>query len=87
MLGHVTQGFVAGNAGVVNDQIHSAKMLFNKVCDFCRRVVGGDVAGKGFAFDGAHHALKICHGRFDIQPDYHSTIPSQSFCDGSADSP
>ena len=57
VLGHVGQLLVAGDAGVVHDDVDAAELLLDVVGDPLRRVLGGDVEGEVVAVELLHQRL------------------------------
>ena len=63
---HVHQPLVAGDAGVVHDDVDAAELVLDVLGDPLRRVLGGDVQGEVVAVQLAHHGLQLARGLRDV---------------------
>src|SRR5690606_5266217 len=80
---HIGQGFVAGDTGVVDDDV-TATHGFQLVGNLLRCVGRGNIPQQHLAADLRHYALQICFGRRNIQPQYFGAIPGQGAGNGFA---
>ena len=62
VLGHVGELLVAGDAGVVHDDVDAAELVLDVLGDPLRRVLGGDVECELVAVELAHHGLQLAGG-------------------------
>src|SRR5699024_527013 len=82
---HVGQQLVAGDAGVVHDDVELSALLLGGLADGGGRVIGGDVDGECGAADPVRGLRELLTGRRDVGADHVRAVAGEHLGDGGAD--
>ena len=74
--GHVGQGFIAGDAGVVHHDVDAVGQLFDQLCG---GVFGADVQGDAAPAEACGEGFEIGFGRGHVEQDHVGAVTGQGF--------